>query len=122
MNMDKFKKEFLDRTPTKTMEGVKVANKKIRKDDVIIEYIIRSYSKVSHSDKVTYFNALKGETSKILPDNRMPVGVETGIRVDAIMSPISPVKRKVMSIIEAGCLERLIYELLEDCKKELGIK
>lgn len=122
LNVDRFKKEFLDRTPTKTMEGVKVANRKIRKDDVIIEYIIRSYSKVSHSDKVTYFNALKGETSKILPDNRMPVGVETGIRVDAMMSPVSPAKRKVMSIIEAGCLERLIYELLEDCKKELGIK
>ena len=122
LNVDKFKKEFLDRTPTRTMEGTKVANKKIRKDDVIIEYIIRSYSKVSHADKVTYFNALKGETSKILPDNKMPVGVESGIRVDAIMSPISPAKRKVMSIIEAGCLERLIYELLEDCKKELGIK
>ena len=122
LNMDNFKKQLLNREPTKTEDGVKVANRKINRDDVVIEYIIRAYSKVSHSDKVTYFNALKGETSKILPDDLMPVGIETGVRAEACMSPTSIIKRKVSSVIEAGALERLIYETLEECKKDLGIK
>ena len=122
LNMDNFKKQLLNREPTKTEDGVKVANRKINRDDVVIEYIIRSYSKVSHSDKVTYFNALKGETSKILPDDLMPVGIETGVRAEACMSPTSIIKRKVSSVIEDGALERLIYETLEECKKDLGIK
>lgn len=109
---DKFKKEYLNRMPTKVPDGMKVANKKIRKDEVVIEYIIQSYSKVSHADKVTYFNALKGETSKVLPDNKMPVGIVSGIRADCIMSPFSPAKRKVMSVIKDGAMERLIYELM----------
>lgn len=118
-NMDSYKRQSISRIPIRVPEGTKVANKKIYKDDVIIEYIIQAYSKVSHADKVTYFNALKGETSKVLPDEMMPVGTVSGIRVDCMMSPASPMKRKVMSIIKVGATERLIYEVMRISKEKL---
>lgn len=116
MKMGQFDKERNSRLPVQVPEGTKVANRKIYKGDVIIEYIIQAYSKMSHSDKVTYFNALKGETSKVLPEELMPVGVITGTKVDCIMSPTSPMKRKVMSIIKVGATERLMYEMMRKAK------
>ena len=117
--MDSYKRQSISRIPIRVPKGTKVANKKIHEDDVIIEYIIQAYSKVSHADKVTYFNALKGETSKVLPDEMMPVGTVSGIRVDCMMSPASPMKRKVMSIIKVGATERLIYEVMRISKEKL---
>lgn len=120
--IDKFKRAFLSRIPTKVSVGTKVAGRKIGENQIIIEYVTKSYSRMGHADKVTFFDALKGETSKILPDDMMPVGIDSGIRVEAIMSPLSPIKRKVQSMINAGAVERMIFDAIEQCRKELGLK
>lgn len=120
--VDKFKRAFLSRIPTKVSVGTKVAGRKIGENQIIVEYITKSYSRMGHADKITFFDALKGETSKILPDNMMPVGIESGIRVEAMMSPASPINRKVQSMINAGAVERMIFDAIEQCRKDLGLK
>lgn len=120
--IEKFKRASLSRIPTKVSVGTKVAGRKIGENEIIVEYITKAYSRMGHADKVTFFDALKGETSKILPDDMMPVGIESGIRVEAMMSPLSPIKRKVQSMINAGAVERMIFDAIEQCRKELGLK
>ena len=121
-NMDTFKRANLSRIPAQVPEGTKVGGRKIKKDEIIVEYVVRSYSMMGHADKLTFFDALKGETSKILPDELMPVGVESGIVVETCMSPNSPIKRKVASMIVAGAVERMIFDALEQCRADLGLK
>lgn len=120
LKASQFTKNRNSRLPIRVSAGTKVANKKVYDGDVIVEYIIQAHSKMSHSDKLTYFNALKGETSKVLPDNKMPKGIISGMRVDCIMSPTSPINRKVTSIIIIGAMERLIYETMRIAKEDIS--
>jgi len=120
--MDKFKSQYMSRLPQEVKEGTKVAGKKINKGEVVVEYVTKSYSRMGHADKVTVMSALKGETSRIYPDNLMPKGIESGIQADMMMSPTSPYKRKVFSFVVNGATERLIYELCASCREILDIE
>lgn len=89
----------------------------IEKGEILIEYFIEINKNFSSGDKITIGNtALKGVTSKIFPDNKMPVGVETGKRYDLILSTFSPLKRMIYSTFLNGVLTQCMQKMNNDIR------
>ena len=93
----------------------KVNGDLIEKGQILIEFFIEVQQDFSIGDKVTIGNsALKGVTSKILPDDMMPIGKDTGRKFDLIVSSNSPLARMTYSMFITGPLTASAKKINDD--------
>ena len=93
----------------------KVNGDLVEKGQILIEFFIEVQQDFSIGDKVTIGNsALKGVTSKILPDDMMPIGKDTGRKFDLIVSSNSPLARMTYSMFITGPLTASAKKINDD--------
>lgn len=94
---------------------IKINNTILNKGDIMVEFYIEVNQAFSTGDKITFGNsALKGVCSKVLRDEERPYGAVTGRKVDAIISPISPLARMVYSFFLNGILSECVRKANDD--------
>lgn len=106
---------------TKIKSGEKVNGVKLEKEEMMFEYYVETYDSFSKGDKNTNHSALKAINARVLLEEEMPIGNETGRQVDVFLSPYSPYKRMTNSVFIAGYLNAALLELQDQCKEILGI-
>jgi hypothetical protein len=89
----------------------------IDKDYVLVEFFIEYPDFTGLGDKGSQFTALKGITAKVVPDDEMPVGVDSGRRVDMICSPYSPGARKTFDVNHVFIQNCLMEKLTNDARE-----
>ncbi|MGL6132369.1 MAG: hypothetical protein ACRCZ9_12225 [Fusobacteriaceae bacterium] len=115
-------KTLFDILPIKVAEGDKINGRKIYKDQIIVEYMLSIVDKMSRGDKMAFHCALKGIVGRTVPDEDMPVGIESGIRCDVLLSVLSPLARMTMSPFISGITNRIIDFTGDKVLSILGIK
>ena len=79
---------------------------------VLIEFYLRYDDKMSIGDKVVYYSALKGVTKDIFPEGKEPKSnFRPDEQIDTLLSIESINARMVGSIINTGCINKILIEL-----------
>ena len=116
------KQKILNSKKNKKVDaGESINGVKVEDDEVLFEWYVESYDTFSKGDKCVGHTALKFINARVVPDDEMPVGQETGRKVDMVMSPYSPAKRKVMSNFKVGWMNTALLKLIDDLKEDLGL-
>ena len=100
-------------------------------DGVVIDFYIEYEDVMAPGDKISYFSALKGVISDVIPTQLAPYAEsEPDIKIDACLSAIGIYKRMCLDIIKVGCMNKVVIEkkrqlarkYLPLIEKELGKK
>lgn len=85
-------------------------------DGVLIEFYIKYEDKMGIGDKLTFFTALKGIVSEIIPEGYEPYSeYREDEKVNALLSPISIYARMTGSILVNMFVNKLLIELKRQC-------
>lgn len=114
--------EQLQPDSTGKVKGVKL------QDGIMIDFYIEYEDVMSPGDKLSYFSALKGVVSHVIPDGYEPYTENNPDRpIDAVVSAIGMYKRMCLDFFKVGALCKVTIEkkrqladtYLERCKAEL---
>lgn len=114
--------EQLQPDSTGKVKGVKI------NDGIMIDFYIEYEDVMSPGDKLSYFSALKGVVSNVIPDGYEPYTEGNPDRpIDAVVSAIGMYKRMCLDFFKVGALCKVTIEkkrqladaYLERCKAEL---
>ncbi len=114
---DEFNKREFSELPVEVKGGHKMNGEIIEKDEILVEYFIEYPDFMGIGDKGSQFTALKGIVAKVVPDNEMPIGVDSGRHVDLICSPYSPGSRKTFDVNHVF-VQNCLMEKLTDIARE----
>ena len=114
---DEFNKREFSELPVEVKGGHKMNGEIIEKDEILVEYFIEYPDFMGIGDKGSQFTALKGIVAKVVPDNEMPIGVDSGRHVDLICSPYSPGARKTFDVNHVF-VQNCLMEKLTDIARE----
>lgn len=114
--------EQLQPDSTGKVKGVKI------NDGIMIDFYIEYEDVMSPGDKLSYFSALKGVVSNVIPDGYEPYTEGNPDRpIDAVVSAIGMYKRMCLDFFKVGALCKVTIEkkrqladaYLDRCKAEL---
>lgn len=89
---------------------------------VLIEFYLRYDDKMSIGDKVVYYSALKGVTKDIFPEGKEPKSnFRPNENIDTLLSVESINARMVGSIINTGCINKILIELGRKSREIMGL-
>ena len=114
---NEFNKREYSELPVEVKGGHKMNGEVIDKDFILVEYFIEYPDFAGIGDKGSQFTALKGITAKVLPDDQMPIGVDSGRRVDMICSPYSPGARQTFDVNHVFVQNVLMEKLTNDARE-----
>ena len=114
---NKFNKRENTEMPQEVKSGHKMNGEIIDKDYVLVEFFIEYPDFAGLGDKGSQFTALKGITAKVVPDDEMPIGVDSGRKVDMICSPYSPGARKTFDVNHVFIQNCLMEKLTNDARE-----
>ena len=112
-----FNKREYSELPQEVKGGHKMNGEVIDKDYILVEYFIEYPDFAGIGDKGSQFTALKGIKAKVLPDDEMPVGLDSGRRTDMICSPYSPGARKTFDVNHVFVQNVLMEKLTNDARE-----
>ncbi|MGL5316919.1 MAG: hypothetical protein ACRC92_26915 [Peptostreptococcaceae bacterium] len=110
---------MFDDRPMQVNEGAKIGGSMMKKGDVLVEYFVIYMDRFSKGDKATFHTALKGVDGIVLPDDKMPRGYTTGIKIDAVLSVFGVMARMCESVKLVGLATRALEALEEQCFKTI---
>lgn len=85
-------------------------------DGIMIEFYINYEDKMGVGDKLTFFTALKGIVSEIIPEGYEPYSeYRPDERISALLSPLSVYARMTGSIMVNMFINKLLIELKRQC-------
>lgn len=91
-------------------------------DSVLIEFYLKYDDKMSVGDKVVYYSALKGVCKDIFPDGKEPRSqFRPDEQIDTMLSVESINARMVGSIINTGCINKILIELGRKSREIMGL-
>ena len=114
---DEFAKREYTELPQEVKGEHKLNGENIEKDEVLVEYFIEYPDFMGIGDKGSQFTALKGIVASVLPDDQMPIGVDSGRRVDLICSFYSPGARKTFDVNHVFVANCLMEKLTNDARE-----
>lgn len=89
---------------------------------VLIEFYLRYDDKMSVGDKIVYYSALKGVTKDIFPAGKEPRSeFRPNEPIDTLLSIESINGRMVGSIINTGCINKILIELGRKSREIMGL-
>ena len=100
-------------------------------DGVMIDFYIEYEDVMAPGDKLSYYTALKGVVSNVIPTDLAPYSEDNpNVKIDACLSAIGIYKRMCLDIIKVGCMNKVVIEkkrqlaqkYLPLIEKELGKK
>lgn len=114
---DEFAKREYTELPQEVKGEHKLNGEVIAKDEVLVEYFIEYPDFMGIGDKGSQFTALKGIVASVLPDDQMPIGVDSGRKVDLICSFYSPGARKTFDVNHVFVANCLMEKLTNDARE-----
>lgn len=89
---------------------------------VLIEFYLRYDDKMSVGDKIVYYSALKGVVKDLFPEGKEPRSqFRPEEPIDAMLSAESINARMVGSIINTGCINKILIELARKSREIMGL-
>ena len=89
---------------------------------VLIEFYLKYDDKMSVGDKIVYYSALKGVVKDIFPEGKEPRSqFRPDEPIDAMLSAESINARMVGSIINTGCINKILIELARKSREIMGL-
>ena len=89
---------------------------------VLIEFYLRYDDKMSVGDKVVYYSALKGVVKDLFPEGKEPRSqFRPNEHIDAMLSVESINARMVGSIINTGCINKILIELARKSREIMDL-
>lgn len=89
---------------------------------VLIEFYLKYDDKMSVGDKIVYYSALKGVVKDIFPEGKEPRSqFRPDEPIDTMLSAESINGRMVGSIINTGCINKILIELARKSREIMGL-
>ena len=91
-------------------------------NSVLIEFYLKYDDKMSVGDKIVYYSALKGVAKDIFPEGKEPKSkFRPNEQIDTMLSVESINGRMVGSIINTGCINKILIELGRKSREIMGL-
>lgn len=88
-------------------------------DGVMIDFYIEYDDVMAPGDKLSFYSAVKGVVSNIIPDDLAPYSAEhPDVKIDACLSAIGIYKRMTLDVVKLGLANKIVIERKRQLKEK----